>query len=91
MINALLDQEKEVIVKAFDKSSNHYWKTLSEIATATAVKLEDVIKIVMSSDEFVESSRRKKDGQPLFTTRKMYRERAPFFDKLLGAFKNRID
>lgn len=89
-MDALLNQEKEVIIRAFDKSPNDYWKTFSEIAAATAVKLEDVIKIVLSSEEFIESYYRTEEGQPLFTTRKVYMERTPFWRRLLAAFSDRV-
>lgn len=90
-MNAIMEQEKYIIKETFDKSSDNYWKTLGEIAAETAIKLEDVISIVFSSDDFVQSTYREKNGQPLFTTRKAYRKNATFFDKLLGALKNRID
>ncbi|MFD2887996.1 hypothetical protein [Chitinophaga cymbidii] len=90
-MNAVMEQEKDIIVRAFDKSSDNYWKTLIEIASETAIKQENVIRIVLSSGDFVQSSYREKDGLPLFTTRKAYKKNASFLDKIIGAFKNRID
>lgn len=90
-MNVLLTKEKEIIIRSFEKSSDGYWKTLGEIATDSAVNLEDVLKIVFNSKEFVQSSYRLKEGQPVFTTRELFNEKTPFLMKLLGAFKGTID
>lgn len=90
-MNALMESEKQTIINTFESFSNDYWKTLGEISSATQIKLDDVVRIVLSSEDFIESSHRRKNGEPLFTTRKVYRAKAPFIEKLLGAFKNRVD
>lgn len=82
---------KETILKIFDKEQANYWKTIDEISAATKIGQAVVGDIVTNSGDFVRSSYRQKAGEPLFTTRKIFRDKAPFMDKMIGAFKNRID
>jgi len=86
-----LDTEKTKLIQYFDKSGSNYWKTIDEISSQTQIDPNVVMKIITSSGDFVRSSYRMKAGEPLFTTRRMFRNKAPFVDKLIGAFKNRID
>ena len=85
-MNALLENEKRIILKFFEDSANDYWKTIREISAATNVRLEDVIEIIFTSEDFVESNSRYKNGEPVYTTRKVYEKRAPFWEQLLAAF-----
>ncbi|PWV50721.1 hypothetical protein [Chitinophaga sp. S165] len=89
-MNALMERKKETILNSFEEASDDYWKTLGEIATSSRIKLDDVVKIVLSSREFLEASYREKDGEPVFTTRNVYRKRASFWQKLLSAVTDRI-
>jgi hypothetical protein len=86
-----LDTEKTKLIQYFDQSGSNYWKTIDEISSQTQIDPNVVMKIITSSGDFVRSSYRMKAGEPLFTTRRMFRNKAPFVDKLIGAFKNRID
>lgn len=86
-MDEILKQKKEIILHAFEKTPGSYWKTLSEIASFSKVQLEDVIKIVFSQPEFMKSVRSAEDGQPLFTTEKVFIKRAPWYIKLLWFFK----
>lgn len=81
-----LEKEKQIILHTFDGLSKDHWKTLVEISEASSVKLEDVISIVFASGDFVENPYRQKYGQPIFTSRKVYRKITPFIFKLLTAF-----
>lgn len=84
-------QQKQQLINYFDNTPGEYWKTVDEISRETKVDAATVITILSSSGEFVRSSYRSKGGEPLFTSRKLFRNRAPFVDKMIGVFKNRID
>lgn len=84
-------QHKQQLITYFENIQGEYWKTVDEISRDTKVNAAIVVAILSSSGEFVRSSYRSKGGEPLFTTRKLFRNRAPFVDKMIGAFKNRID
>ena len=86
-----IEKKKKILLDYFDKDQSNYWKTISEIATSTRVEPNIVSKIITTSGDFVRSSYRMKAGEPLFTSRKNFRNKAPFVDKMIGAFKNRID
>jgi hypothetical protein len=90
-MNQDLESKKDELIQYFDKTGSDYWKTIDEISIQTHVDRDVVMKIITSSGDFVRSSYRLKAGEPLFTTRRMFRHKAPFVDKLIGAFKNRID
>ncbi|MGN6508544.1 MAG: hypothetical protein ACTHLD_03695 [Chitinophaga sp.] len=81
-----LEKERQIILNTFDGLSKDYWKTLAEIAEVSSVKLEDVISIVFASGDFVENPYRQKYGQPIFTSRKVYRKITPFILKLMTAY-----
>ncbi len=76
-----LEKRKKIILDYFDQDQSNYWKTISEIADSTRVEPNIVSKIITTSGDFVRSSYRVKAGEPLFTS----------VDKMIGAFKNRID
>ena len=82
---------KKRILDFFESQSNDYWKTIDEISKSTKINAEDVGNIITKSGDFVRSSYRQKAGEPLFTTREIFRDKAPFVDKMIGAFKNRAD
>jgi hypothetical protein len=87
-----LDKQKQQIIAFFDRQQDdNYWKTLDEISRETKIEATLISKIILRSGDFVRSSYRLRAGEPLFTTRKKFRDRAPFVDKVIGAFKNRID
>lgn len=85
------DNSRKTIVDYFESSGDDYWKTVEEISRATKIDSNTVVKILTNSGDFVRSSYRQKAGEPLYTTRDIFRNRAPFVDKMIGAFKNRID
>lgn len=85
------NKEIEKITEFFRESTGDYWKTVDDIADATRIEGSVIREALTNSGEFVRSSYRVKNGEPLFTSREMYRTKAPFVDKLIGAFKNRID
>jgi len=85
------DFQKNKILALFDSQRDSYWLTIDQIAEGTRLQTADVVKILTNSGDFVRSSYRNKNGEPVYTTRKLFREKAPFVDKIIGAFKNRID
>lgn len=86
-----IDKNKQALIEYFDKAEGDYWKTVDEMSSQTKIDPNIIMKIISSSGDFVRSSYRMKHGEPLFTSRKMFRHKAPFVDKLIGTFKNRID
>jgi hypothetical protein len=82
---------KDAILEVFDTAGNDYWKTIDEIAAEAKLDPGRVVAVISDSGDFVRSSYRRKAGQPLFTTRNIFRNKAPLVDKMIGAFKNRID
>lgn len=87
-----LEKLKKKIIAFFEGlGDDDYWKTLEEISRETGIDHVTVSKVIDLSGDFARSSYRQKAGEPLFTTRKNFRDKAPFVDKIIGAFKNRID
>jgi hypothetical protein len=83
--------ETAKILRFFETLEDEYWKTLDEIANGTHIEAGTVAKIITNSGDFVRSSYRVKNGEPLYTSRGNFRDKAPLVDKVIGAFKNRID
>ena len=86
-----LIKEQQRILQYFNNYSGDYWKTIDEIAEGVHLDTATVAQVVTTSDEFVRSSYRMKMGEPLYTSRVLFRDKAPLVDKVIGAFKNRID
>lgn len=86
-----INTAKEAIITFFDKAEGDYWKTLDEISAQTKIDPNIVVNVITNSGEFVRSSYRKKAGEPLFTSRRLFRNKAPLMDRIIGTFKNRID
>ena len=86
-----LETQKKTILEFFERQEQDYWKTLEEIGSATKIDAASVAEIVTASGDFVRSSYRVKQGEPLYTSRAIFRDKAPLMDKVIGAFKNRID
>lgn len=87
----LIEKHKQQIVSFFEQQESDYWKTVDDIARSTRIDASTIIRILSTDGDFVRSSYRLKAGEPLFTTRKLFRNKAPFVDKMIGVFKNRID
>ena len=75
----------EKIMEFFRDSSDDYWKTVDEVSRATKIDQNTIKEILTNSGDFVRSSYRVKNGEPLYTSREMYRNKAPFVDKLIGS------
>ena len=89
-MDSKLDKQTKIIAAFFEQQQD-FWKTLDEIANATNIDAATVASIVTTSGDFVRSSYRVKQGEPLYTSRDVFRSKAPLVDKVIGAFKNRID
>jgi len=88
-MNTLIENKKQTILKFFEDSGNDYWKTIREIAAATGIRFDDVLEIIFTSKDFAESNSRRKKGELLYTSRKVYSKKAPFWEKFLAACANR--
>jgi len=86
-----LEKQKRIVAAFFEQQEESFWKTLDEIADATDIDSATVAEILATSGDFVRSSYRVKQGEPLYTSRDVFRNKAPLVDKVIGAFKNRID
>jgi hypothetical protein len=85
------DFQKQKIIDLFKSLSGTYWLTIDQIVENTKLQYSDVSRILTNSGYFVRSSYRSSNGEPVYTTRDLFRANAPFMDKIIGAFKNRID
>ncbi|WP_343693795.1 hypothetical protein [Chitinophaga sp.] len=78
-----LQQEKQIILDAMDRTKNKVWASPPEIANFSGINLEHVLRIVYNSRDFMICPKRGRDGLPLFTSRRIYKARAPFWVKFL--------
>lgn len=73
------------------KSDPNTWFTLNEIAQKSNIPESEVQKLVTNSNLFVRSGSLSSSGENLFATREDFQKNESFANKVLGAFKNRID
>ncbi|WPV67887.1 hypothetical protein [Chitinophaga sp. LS1] len=86
-MNVNLQQEKQTILDALDRTRSGVWATAPEIAGYSGVNLENVLRIVYNSREFMKCTVRSDDGLPMFTSRKVYKARSPFWHKFYDFLK----
>lgn len=82
-------EELHKIIKA-DESKT--WYNLKEIAHLANTDPFSIQTTLNQSNLFVRSSSKfSEQGEPLYTTLSDFTRKASFSDKLVGAFRNRID
>ena len=86
-MNVNLQQEKQTILDALDRTKRGIWATPPEISGYSGVNLEHVLRILYNSREFLKCNGSSDDGLPMFTSRKLYKERTPFWYKFLDFLK----
>lgn len=67
------------------------WYPLSELAREAGEDPLTTLKVLNGSAQIVRSSRLSKDGDQLFASKEDFSRSEPLFNKVIGAFKNRID
>ncbi len=81
---------EERLTKAFH-NQNYKYRTLNGLVIETKANKEQILNYINTHpDEFVSLYRTDKHGNKLFTLRKIYRERATFSEKFMGALLNRV-
>jgi len=75
------------LIKAIDEKANaeKFWFELHELQETLNLSDEEIKNIIKLGNRFVENKNRE------ITTRKQYRSKTPFFEKLMHSFKNKID
>ncbi|SFO59890.1 hypothetical protein SAMN05428949_5944 [Chitinophaga sp. YR627] len=89
--HVIMEMKKQQMLELFEESGAYFWKTSREIAAETQIQLDDVVKILTASWEFVESRSKRKQGDLVFTSRKVYEKRTPYWRLVLGILADRID
>jgi hypothetical protein len=84
-----VEDNVEIIMNGFQKSNKYdFWKSASEISHITKLNVEEVTRVLQTSNAFYQSFR---ENEAVFTTKENFRKFQSFGRKLLGALKNRID
>jgi len=84
-----MSSEDEKIKKAFE-NPKYTWRTVRGVSKETGIKRESVKEYISShGDNMVRSTSRNRQGEKLFASRKVYREKAGVFRRLSSAMKNR--
>lgn len=81
----------EPLQNAF-KNSKYRWRTIRGIAKETHLS-EEVIKayILLHRDRIIKAKRKNVNGEDLYTTRELFRKHATLAERVIAAFKSRID
>jgi hypothetical protein len=82
-MNVNLQQEKQTILDAWGRTKGGAWATPPQISKFSGIDLETVLRIIYNSREFMSSESEGDDGLPIFASRKLYKERTPFWNKLI--------
>ena len=82
--------DEEELKNIMDKDEKT-WFTLSKLSEKTKLKESDIQKMVTKSKKFVQSSSLTSEGENMFSTRDDFQKKGSVINKILGAFKNRID
>lgn len=82
--NYIKDQDVANFIETCVIDKN-YWVDKKQIANALEIPIDDLQDFIKDSQFIVIN----KEGK--LTTRKLYKEKTPFLDKLLNSIKNKID
>ena len=74
-----------------DQDRDKVWYTLQELASGTGQDPADIAKTLNSTSDFVRSARPSDAGEQVFASKNDFRRHISIADKIIGAFKNRID
>lgn len=86
-----MSNEQEVVIKALE-SPKYRWRTVKGIAKEARLSENVVLTTVNNlrkTGNVVRSRVTSDTGEELFTTRKRFKESAPFSARLLAALRNR--
>ena len=67
------------------------WFTVQNLSSITQEPYSEIQGTIKNSDLFVRSSVPDNSGNTLYATKRDYEEKGSIYNKLIGAFKNRID
>jgi hypothetical protein len=67
------------------------WMTLRELSSKTNLPESDIQKVIRKSNLFVQSSSLNAANENVFSTRQEFQTKSSLTNKIIGAFKNRID
>ncbi|MCU7549863.1 hypothetical protein OCK74_12095 [Chitinophagaceae bacterium LB-8] len=83
--------DAEQLYATMKQDTSKVWYTLEDISEITNEDVFNIEKVLNKSDLFVRSSMLSKNGEQLYTTKNDFKKNASFAQKIIGAFKNRID
>ena len=81
-------ESQSQVIAALENTSGT-WQTLDDVVAATGLPLQTVLEVIRDSGDVIESDGTSKDGKPLYTTRKHFREKSSIFGRILAALRNR--
>lgn len=85
------EQQLTLVLKAL-ANENFKWRTVEGVAEETGLSANLVLEIISSNKEKIaKSSIPTEDYKDLYTTREHFLKKASYYEKLTGAFKNRLD
>lgn len=78
-------------LKKIMQQEKQTWFTLSNLSEKASLGESEVQKVIKKSNLFVQSSSLTNEGENLFSTREDFQKKGSIANRILGAFKNRID
>jgi len=85
------EQQVALVLQALE-NQKFKWRTVEGVATETGLSVELVSEIISSNkDKIARSSIPTTDDKALYTTIEHFRKKASISEKIIGAFKNRLD
>jgi hypothetical protein len=87
---ARTDEEVQALLEAMNKPE-YPWRTIPGLCRDTGLNREEVLEVISSHPEVVQSTRSSTLGEPLYTTRDHFERSSSATDRLLGALRNRLD
>jgi len=86
----LSDQNKKDVIAALE-NDKYDWRTAQGVAHDTGLPVDHVHQILAAlSDDVIRSSALDARGRPLYTTRKHYKKKQNFANRLLSALSDQI-
>ncbi|HEX8737266.1 MAG TPA: hypothetical protein VF721_18175 [Pyrinomonadaceae bacterium] len=88
---ATAQAEINAVIEALNDNSKD-WYTIRQIAERAGLPVDTVLAAIETErGKLVRSANKTKSGENLYSLRDIYEKKAPFYKKVLGSLKNRVD
>ena len=81
---------KERVLRVFESRDKNIWATTKEISKKTGISINKIEEVIKDKD-FVESFSTTLYSEKLYTSKKLFKRKANFFEKLIRSIRSLLN